>query len=61
MNKKRLYAIKIEYIDFDNKHHTHTTKWYEDSDEAWDEADNWSLDADYIEARSSLIYKDIDL
>jgi len=59
------WAIKIRYLESkyggDGKWHRKTTKWYEDSNDAWEENDKFlaknSIKID--ESSSSLIHKEI--
>ena len=55
-----LYAVSIRYLESkytgDGKWHKHTTKWYTNSDDAWDENDKFlSSRIDTIEESSSSI------
>ena len=57
------WAVRIKFIASpyrgDGKRHRHTTKWYEDSNKAWDEADKFQINHPEIdESSSSLIHKD---
>ena len=57
------WAIRTRYLaskyNSDGKWHTHTTRWYDDSDKAWEEKDRWELSLKDIlmESSSSLIHK----
>lgn len=55
----RKYAIRMRYITGSNKRGYHTTKWYDDSYSAWEDADTFLLKHEEImECQSSLIHID---
>lgn len=71
----RLWAIRTKYLerhtDFKKKSnsfytyekwHQHTTKWFENSNDAWDAKEQWELQMnkkhEILESASSLIHKE---
>lgn len=60
----RLWAIKIRYLESpitgDGRWHTHTTKWHENSNDAWEEADIFERyhGTNWYEYSSSLMHKE---
>ena len=54
------FAIKIRYLEKD-KWHQHTTKWYKNSEDAWEEKEAYELKYGYywLESASSLMHKEI--
>ena len=58
------YAVKTRYLESpitgDGKWHTHTTKWHDSSDEAWNEKDHYEnyFGYNWYESSSSLIHKE---
>lgn len=55
------FAIRIRYLESrytgDGKWHTHTTKWYANSEDAWDESDRFTTSKNIVESSGSLIHK----
>lgn len=51
------WAVKTRYLGYDNKWHQHTTKWHDNSSEAWEEKDRWEKTINCYESQSSLIHK----
>lgn len=55
----RMYAVRMRYITDSNKRGYHTTKFYEDSDKAWEEAQAYQdKHEEIMECQSSLIHID---
>ena len=42
------FAIKIRYLNEQDKWKQHTTKWYEDLSDAWTEADAYADSVNYL-------------
>ena len=63
---KLYWAVKIRYLESpingDGKWHTHTTRWYLSSKEAWAEAEEFQQyhNGNWYESSSSLIHKPAD-
>lgn len=61
----RKWAIRTRYLTSkytsDGKWHSHTTKWFDNGNDAWDEKDRWesSLSRVIVESSSSLIHKEV--
>ena len=61
----RKWAIRTRYLTSrytsDGKRHSHTTKWFDDSEDAWNEKERWesSLSNIIVESASSLIHKEV--
>jgi hypothetical protein len=56
------YAIRIRYLESrytgDGKWHQHTTKWYADSEDAWNESDRFLAEHKNIdESSGSILHK----
>ena len=64
MGNKFIWAVNIRYLESDyegdGKWHSKTTKWYETSDKAWDEAERFQKQNNCIimESSSTLIHKE---
>ena len=58
---KRVWAIRTRYKFLGgNRWCQHTTKWYESSENAWNEKDLWEKEnPNIIESASYLIHKEI--
>ena len=55
----RKYAIRMRYITDSSKRGYHTTKWHDNPNKAWEEADAFQRKhEEIIECRSSLIHID---
>ncbi len=57
------YAVRIRYLESkytgDGKWHQHTTKWYNDSEDAWNESDKFlSYKSTVVESSGSLVHKE---
>ena len=58
------WAVKVRYLESpysgDGKWHQKTTKWYADSEEAWNEADAFSAknSKNWYESQGSLLHKE---
>lgn len=59
------WAVRTRYLESkytgDGKWHQHTTKWYDNSSDAWEEKEKWETQHSkrIDESGSSLIHKDI--
>lgn len=56
------WAVRIRYLESrysgDGKWHQHTTKWYDDSEDAWNESDEFQIKKkNIVESASALIHK----
>ena len=52
------WAVKIRYLGYDNKWHRHTTKWYQNSSDAWEEAERFAKhQINYLEMASAIAHK----
>ena len=57
------WAIRTRYLESrytgDGKWHQHTTKWYDNSGDAWEEKDKWESKKSNVimESSSSLIHR----
>ena len=62
--KTMLWAIKIRYLESpytgDGRWHSHTTKWYDNSGDAWQEAEEFESkhSSNWYECSNSLIHKE---
>lgn len=57
-----VFAVRMKFLSMhDNKWHRHTTKWYKDLNEAWEEKEQYEkkYGKDWLESSSSAIHKNI--
>ena len=52
------YAIKTRWLGYDHKWHQKTTKWYDFSGDAWDEAYKIEKSVNYLEMSRGLLRKE---
>ena len=52
-----LWAVRIRWLGYDNKWHRHTTRWHENSGDAWEEAEAFENSIQYHECSSGLTHK----
>lgn len=56
--RKMKYAIKIRWLGYNHKWHRHTTKWYDNSSDAWEEADKFDRKTKSLEMSRGLAHKE---
>lgn len=53
-----IWAVRIRWLDYNNKWHRHTTKWHKNSGDAWQEAEAFQRSIKSYESSCGLVHKE---